>query len=403
MMISVAEAQKIILQKMKSADVAELPILQSAGAVLAEKVKAERDYPPFDRVTMDGIGISFSQYAAGRRDFAILGVVGAGYKAPPLEDKNGCLEVMTGAVCPAGIDCVIPVELIEVNDGVATIVDESSNIQANWNIHPQASDCPADTVLLEEGLLLDACSIAVAASEGKEQIKVKKRPRLAVISSGDELVALHEKPQPWQIRRSNNYAIAAQLEQMKLADVEVFHINDDKVGIKNSLEKIIADFDYLILSGAVSKGIFDYLPEVLDSLGVEKHFHRIQQRPGKPMWFGTTSQGKAVFALPGNPVSAVSCFRRYVVPALAKFLGMPTKPRKAVLSEDFTFKKTMTYFLPVRTHFDENGTLQATPVKVNGSGDFSTLAQTDGFIELEAEIQNFSKGHVAAYYAWDKI
>ena len=402
-MISVAQAQEIILQKMNSADVAELPILQAAGAVLAEKVKAERDYPPFDRVTMDGIGICYSEYAAGRRDFVLAGTVGAGHEAQPLVDKSTCLEVMTGAVCPAGVDCIIPVELINVNDGVATVFDESPNIQANWNIHPQASDCPADTILLKEGLRLDSCSIAVAASEGKENVKVKKRPRLAVISSGDELVALNEKPQPWQIRRSNNYAIAAQLEQMKLADVEVFHINDDKAEIKNRLTQIIEDFDCLILSGAVSKGKFDYLPEVLDSLGVEKHFHRIKQRPGKPMWFGTTPQGKAVFALPGNPVSAVSCFRRYVVPALAKYLGMTTKQRTAILSTEFKFKKALTYFLPVSITFDQQGSTQATPVRVNGSGDFSSLAKTDGFIELEAEKENFEAGYVTTYYPWNEI
>ncbi|MCH2204412.1 MAG: molybdopterin molybdotransferase MoeA [Lentisphaerales bacterium] len=402
-MVSVAEAEKFILNNIGTANVQSIPILQASGRVLAQEISAERDYPPFDRVTMDGIGINFESYASGNREFKITGTVGAGDEPQELSSIQTCLEVMTGAVCPPGVDCIIPVEMINVVDGVATIVEESSKISSGWNIHPQGSDCPAGTTLLKAGLTLNSASIAVAASEGAAEVKVFSKPKIAIISSGNELVALEESPEPWQIRRSNSFTIAAQLEALKLADVEVFHVQDEKEAITARFKELLADFDMLIMSGAVSKGKFDYIPEVLDSLGVEKLFHCVTQRPGKPFWFGVSSDKKPVFALPGNPVSTVAGFTRYIIPALYKYLGAGDyKPVKVSLNKDFKFKKSLTYFLPVK--ISQQGTqILAEPAPVNGSGDFSALAYTNGFVELPAELSEYPVGMEVDFYSWDKL
>ncbi|MCM8526341.1 MAG: molybdopterin molybdotransferase MoeA [Lentisphaeraceae bacterium] len=401
-MVSVPQANDIILQNLMAVSTEGVNILESSGRILAESVFAERDYPPFNRVTMDGIGIKFDSYKNGRKSFKIVGTHSAGAKPPVLTCIDSCYEVMTGSVAPEGIDCVIPVELLRVENGVAEIVDQSPNISKDWNIHQQASDCPAGTELLKPGLMLDSTSIAVAVSEGKETVLVKKKPRIAVVSSGDELVGLNENPKPWQIRRSNSYAIASELEKLKLAEVEIFHIVDDKEDINKTVSEILQKFDSVILSGAVSKGKFDFIPGVLEDLKVEKLFHHVSQRPGKPFWFGKTQEGKPVFALPGNPVSAITGFRRYIIPNILKSFGIQPLQRKVRLTADFSFKKSFTYFLPVTVAFN-GAVFEAEPKPVNGSGDFSALALTDGFVELPAELETFPAGFEADYYPWNEI
>lgn len=401
-MVSVPQANDVILQNLMQISTEEVNILKSSGRILAESIFAERDYPPFDRVTMDGIGIKYESYKNGQRTFKIAGTHPAGAKPPILTCIDSCYEVMTGSVTPEGIDCVIPVELLRVENGVAEIVEESANISQDWNIHQQGSDCPAGTELLKPGILLDSTSIAVAASEGKEVVLVKKKPKVAVVSSGDELVSLSESPKPWQIRRSNSYAIASELEKLKLAEVEIFHIIDDKEDISKTISSILQAFDSVILSGAVSKGKFDFIPGVLEELQVEKLFHHVSQRPGKPFWFGKTVEGKPVFALPGNPVSAITGFRRYIIPCILESFGIKPLKRKVKLTSEFSFKKSFTYFLPVTVAF--NGPVfEAEPKPVNGSGDFSALALTDGFVELPAELEVFPEGFEADYYPWNEI
>ncbi len=400
-MISVEEATKIILENLPKVAVEEIHLLQAFGRILAEEVVASRDYPPFDRVTMDGIGISFKSWEQGQRNFKITGTQAAGMAPLTLENQADCLEVMTGAVTPIGVDCVIPVEMIKVENGSAN-VEFSEQISQGWNIHTKGSDCLSGTPLVSSGTFLNGNAIAVAASEGKEKIKVLKKLKVAVISSGDELVNISENPLPWQIRRSNSYAIAAELDKMKMAEVSFFHLVDNLSAIKEKLAAILAEFDLLIISGAVSQGKFDFMPVALAELKVKNLFHHVAQRPGKPFWFGVTEDKKPVYALPGNPVSAITTFRRYIKPAILKAFGQKEIQYKVRLKEDFKFSKKLTYFLPVTTNFN-GAVFEAAPLKINGSGDFSTLVQSDGFVELPAEENFFPKGYEANYFPWNGI
>ena len=245
--------------------------------------------------------------------------------------------------------------------------------------------------------------ISIAASIGKTKLLVKKLPRVVIISSGDELVDVNETPNPYQIRRSNSYIIKPALEKYKL-NADVLHIPDNLEITKQNISESLQNYDVIILSGGISMGKFDYIPTALEELAVEKLFHKVQQRPGKPFWFGRHKNGVVIFALPGNPVSTFMCFTRYVMPWLKTCMGMPyTGSRYAILTGDFSFSPSLQYFLQVKLNMEPNGTLTATPFEGNGSGDFANLSEADAFMELPLERNNFTKGEVFPIWPFKEI
>lgn len=387
-MISVEEATRIIQSNLYKPDVTTVPLDQAVGAVLAGTVVADRDFPPFDRASMDGIAVSAEAYVSGRRQFAVEGMQPAGVPQKRLSDPARCLEVMTGAVVPEGADLVIRYEDVTINDGMAT-VNTDDYIPAQ-NIHRKGADVREGDVLLLPGTFLSPAEIALLASVGESQVKIRRQPRTAVISTGDELVDIKVKPDNHQVRRSNSYALAAALQQAGIVP-DVHHLPDSEDMLRDGLSQIMAKNELVIVTGGVSRGKFDFVPAILEELGVKRHFHGVAQRPGKPFWFGTTSDGKSCFALPGNPVSTYMCFYRYVRPWLRASLGVPLRGLTAILSEEFTFLPTLTYFLQVRVDIDA-GRLIAQPVPGGGSGDFANLGQVDGFLELPPESSLFAAG-----------
>lgn len=385
-MVSVAEAEKIILEHLFSPGVEGVAFAHSNGRILAEEIKTDRDLPPFNRATMDGIAISFESFAAGRREFSMEGIQAAGQPQQTLRDQKKSFEIMTGAPLPIGTDTVIPYEHVKIENKIARI---SAAVERNQNIHVQGSDARQGETLLSPGFLISPAEVALLAAVGKSVVNVFTRPLAAVISTGDELVEVSQVPLPHQIRRSNGYALAAALDQLG-CKADLFHLVDDPAVLKEKLAAIIKAHDLIILSGGVSKGKFDFVPQVLESLGVKKLFHQVNQRPGKPMWFGR-SEKNTVFALPGNPVSTFMCFHRYVKPWLTKSLGSNTKEQSAILAENFKFTPALTYFLQVKIQ-NENGKLMAYPATGGGSGDFANLKEVDGFLALPAEQSEFQKG-----------
>ncbi len=246
-----------------------------------------------------------------------------------------------------------------------------------------------------------APQIAFAASIGKAEVLVSKMPRIASVGTGDEVVALDQEVEPYQIRQSNSYVIQAALKLHGYDRVERFHIRDDKGELRVRLGKMLENYDVLILSGGVSMGKFDYVPEILAEMGVEVIFHTVKERPGKPFWFGKNKEGKSVFGLPGNPVSTQVTLYRYVLPFLNRSIGALDVPQELVcLNEDVQIKTDRTYFLPVKVESREDGCLMSHPVFFNGSGDYPCLAETDGFLELPADTFHFPKGTIARLYRW---
>ena len=399
-LLSVTEAESIISSRLVHFPSQTVPLDQALGSVLAEQVLAERDQPPFARVTMDGIAIAHSAFAAGKRRFPIQGTQAAGASPSSLGGTDGCIEVMTGAVLPAGCDTVIAVERIHIEHGAA-VLEEGYRPEAGQFIHRQGSDYCQGNALLEPGTRIGVPEIAILAANGKARVQVACSPRIAVISTGDEVVEIDQPVLPHQIRQSNSHAILAALAATGHNRNSSLHLVDDPDGLRKHLHAALEQNQVLILSGGVSKGKFDFVPGVLGELGVEKHVHRVAQRPGKPMWFGTRGTQQMVFALPGNPVSTLICLHRFVLPALAASLGRTTQaPRKVQLTESVNCPGALAVFLPVTLASGESGQLLGKPRQTNTSGDFSSLAGTQGFMELPAEQDIFPAGYTASFYPW---
>ncbi len=389
-MITTKKALEIILNQTEDLGIEEIDFKKSLGRILKEDIAADRDFPPFDRASMDGIAINYSAFEKGIRAFKIEGIQAAGSPQLTLKDSKNCIEVMTGAMAPKNSDTVIPYEQVEIKNGIAIVsIDE---FKAYKNVHKKGLDRKQNDILIKKNIVISAAEIGVLATVGKTEVKVAKRPKIMVISTGDELVEVNQKPAVFQIRRSNVHTLISVLERLKIK-ADTIHITDNKPLLKQRIAKILSDYDVLLFSGAVSKGKFDFLPEVLDELGVEKLFHKVKQRPGKPFWFGK-KENKTIFAFPGNPVSTfVSCLR-YFYPWYQKSIGINYEITDfAVLAEDFTFKSDLTYFLQVKLE-NINGTLFANPIAGHGSGDLANLVDNDAFIELAQGKNLFKKGEV---------
>jgi molybdopterin molybdotransferase len=393
-------AEEAIYSRLTCLPIESLPLAQCVGGTLRENIYAERDHPPFDRVAMDGFAVDSEALRTGQRRFRIQGIQPAGSPALKLKSSDDAIEVMTGAILPFGCDNVIPVEQMDVADGFAALntVVVSSPFH---NVHRRGADGRQGLLLLEAGTLLRAPEIAVAASAGMARVRVSSQPAIMVVSTGDELVEPGDPIEEFQVRRSNAYAVAATFRRRGFGRVGDDHVLDDEQLLRERLSMHLTTHEVVVLSGGVSMGKFDLVPKVLKQLGVQEVFHNVAQRPGRPMWFGIGPQGQSVFGLPGNPVSTLVCLIRYVIPAIAEAMGTKrTNPERLALASPVTFRHALAYFLPVSIEHDEWGRPWAHPRPPNGSGDFLSLAGTDGFVELPPGPNTYAKGFVAGVYRW---
>jgi molybdopterin molybdotransferase len=394
-MVSVTEASAIVLANASMAAITAVPIEEAVGRTLAETVSADRDLPPIDRVTMDGIALSFATWSKGKTAFEVSGIQAAGTPQGRLTQEDSCLEIMTGASLPSGADTVVPYEDIRMEGRTAHLTTDQ--VVRGQNIHRQGSDALEGTPLLQPGIMISPAEVALLATVGKNTVEVFEFPSTAIVSTGDELVPIGERPEPHQVRRSNTLAILAAMKLMQWPATS-FHLPDVQEIVTAQLKDILDKYDVVVLSGGVSKGKFDFIPGALEANGIVKRFHRVNQRPGKPFWFGTSEDGrKTVFALPGNPVSTYLCFYRYVRPWMMKCQQVNESPQYAVLAEDFNPPRGMTYFLQVAVR-SEQGVSMAYPDAGGGSGDLANLKDVTGFLEIPDLKRALSKGQVFHYY-----
>ncbi len=376
------------------------PLEQCVGRTLRQDVFAERDNPPFDRICMDGIAINSAALTQGQRRFAIEATQPAGSPAITLSSSKRAIEVMTGAVLPQGADCVIPLEDYDLSDGVVSLKPDATG-EPYANVQRRGSESEPGVPMLRAGMRLGAAEIAVAASAGLARLSVSRQPRMVVISTGDELVEPGQPILEHQIRRSNSYAVVASLRAHGFEQVTDDHIPDNEELLRERLSQHLAEQDVLILSGGMSKGKLDLVPEVLKELQVEEIFYRIAQRPGAPMWFGIGAGGRAVFGLPGNPVSTLMCLIRYVVPGIAAAMGTRHGHEPMIeLASPVKPGRSVAWFVPVCVQSDARGRTTAMVKQPKGSGDFLSLAGTDGFVELPPRADAFPAGFVARLYRW---
>ncbi|MDE0455422.1 MAG: molybdopterin molybdotransferase MoeA [Gammaproteobacteria bacterium] len=397
--LTVAQADRLIRETVAAWPAETVALDAAAGRVLRQNVLAERDLPPYDRATMDGIAMRWRAWSAGQREFPLEGMQSAGQAPGALSNAGAAWRIATGAPLPQDADTVVPVErLSETNGGVR--IDDDYRPKRGQFIHRQGSDRRAGALLLKEGQRIGGVEMALLSANGVARPRVGPDPRIALVSTGDELVGLDSRPESWQVRSSNGPAMSALLRRHGFGKVAATHAPDDPDVLAERIRTALSDSDAMILSGGVSKGAKDYVPGVLTELGARPVFHRIRQRPGFPLWFGMHA-GKPVFGLPGNPVSSLVCLRRYVIPALNMAQGAQAPaPEHAALSDEVSFRPSLTWFLPVRLSTDRDGRFLAHPRQTNTSGDFASLARTDGFAQLPANRTRFPAGHIARIFRW---
>ena len=264
-MITVAQALQTVLNSCHNFGIEEIPFLKSMGRILKEEIVADRDFPPFNRVSMDGISIDYQQFKNGRRVFKIEGIQAAGSRQITLKDPKNCIEVMTGAILPNHTNTVIRYEDVTFEDGIATV--NIDLIKEGQNSHNKGKDRKVNDLLITQNTKISAAEIGVLATVGKSVVKVAKQPKVMIVSTGDELVGVDQIPLEYQIRRSNVFTLVSLLERLNIPS-ETSHISDDKLIIKAKIESYLLEYDVVLFSGAVSKGKYDFLPEIFEKLKV---------------------------------------------------------------------------------------------------------------------------------------
>ena len=376
-MIPVAEADQILAEHARPLPAPSVPLAEAAGRVLREPVAADRDVPPYDRVAMDGVALASADL--DRRRFRVASTQAAGEPPHTLAGPGACVEIMTGAALARGCDTVVRYEDLVMEDGQAAL-REGVVVTPGQNVHRRGDDRRAGSSVLTPGVRLGPPHVAALAALGSATVRVSAVPRVAVVTTGDEVVPVDAPALPHQVRQSNGPALRAALERR--ATVALDHAPDEAGAPRESLETALGTADVVLVVGGVSAGRFDLVPGTLAALGVREVFHKVRQKPGKPLWFGVAPDGTAVFGLPGNPVSALVCAIRYVVPFLDRTAGLADRPRPAVrLTRLPARKNDFTHFVPVRL----DG-LDAHPVPSNGSGDFLSLVASDGVAEVSAGV-----------------
>ncbi|HEX8298971.1 MAG TPA: molybdopterin molybdotransferase MoeA [Rubricoccaceae bacterium] len=374
-MISVSDADQLLAGHVHRLASEAVGLAQAAGRVLREPVVADRDMPPADRVTMDGVALRSADVAGGRRHFPVASAQHAG-EAPHTVPEGACVEVMTGSVLPAGADAVVPVERLRLAEGMAELLGEPDVVAGRF-VHRRGSNASAGQILVRAGTRLGPTHIAALASVGTTHVGVGTKPCIAMVTTGDEAVPAGTPVLPHLIRQSNGPALAAALALHGYEVPDPTHAPDAADPLRTALAAALAVADVVLVTGGVSMGRRDLVPETLAALGVQRVFHRVAQRPGKPLWFGVTAS-TAVFGLPGNPVSCLTCLVRYVIPFLAAMEGAEVRPAQLVRVEPCPDVPTgLTLFAPVRL---AGGHAEA--VRTGGSGDLVSLLPTDGVAEL---------------------
>lgn len=350
----------------------------SVGRVLAEDIRADRALPPYRRAMMDGVALRCGETAPGE-GLKLAGLLAAGNPPPGPLGPGGAWEIMTGAAVPPDCDAVVPYE--DLGHGFQVMIEPRSG----QCIHETGTDASQGEVLLRSGRRIGPVEVAVAASVGHETLSVKRRPRLALLTTGDEAVPASETPEPWQIRRSNGVMIEAALRASGFPVPFHEHVADDLETTRLAIRRATDVCDVMLVCGGISKGRRDHVRDALGGLLGEPAFHGVRQRPGKPLafWHGPP----LVFALPGNPVSVLACFARFVLPALQGLEGCPGEPRRLHGSSlrplpEFTWLAT----------FD--GTAPRLP---KNSGDFVSVAGSAGVVEIPPE-PGFTPGEPLAFY-----
>jgi molybdopterin molybdotransferase len=381
-MLSVAEAQKLVLERTQPLPPETMPLTSALGLVLAEDIVSDIDMPPYDKSMMDGYALRAADLADGRALLAVLEEVTAGRTPTRPVGTGQATRIMTGAPIPAGADAVVMVERTGSLDGGRVQIEDKP--RPGQNILPQGRELRCGETVLAAGAVLRPQELGLLATVGRTKARVYPPPCVALLSTGDEVVEADQQPGPGQIRNGNGLMLAAQIDRAGGVPRYLGIVRDQPDALSARMAEGL-QAPVLVLSGGVSAGVADLVPGVLSELGVEAHFHKVAMKPGKPVLFGTRAE-TLVFGLPGNPVSALVCFELFVRPAIRRLRGHAAPgPRmvQATLTEDFAYKTDRPTYHPAWLESSDHG-WQVRAVPWFGSPDLRGLTRANAFVLLEA-------------------
>ncbi|WP_304201342.1 molybdopterin molybdotransferase MoeA [Flavobacterium alvei] len=382
-MINVQEARQLIDENCCSLRVETLTLLEANGSILAEPIYAAIDTPPFHQSAMDGYAFSYENWDK-KSNLRVVGEIQTGNFSNTVLKANEAVRIYTGAPIPPGTDTVVMQEKISRDGNTIQILDDL--LVKGTNVRPQGSQTQKGELALQENQLLTPVAISFLAGIGVNKVKVFSKPTVSIIVTGKELASANDEITEGKIFESNSIGLIAALQQLSINPLSVEVVDDVEEEIEQAISNQLSS-DILILTGGVSVGDYDLVPASLENCGVQKIFHKIKQKPGKPFYFGRYNQ-TLVFALPGNPAAVMSCFYEYVVQAISSFTKKEYFNKMAFpLAEDFYKKAGLTYFLKGKI-----GEKDVTVLNNQESYKLNSFAVADCLIEFEEEKENFKKG-----------
>ena len=397
-MIDFRLAQKIILDQARSFGKETVPLEEAFGRVLAEPILADRDYPPFNRATMDGYAVRHSDLEQGIREFSIAETLFAGDLSVRPIGSGECYKIMTGAAVPADADMVIRREdVTETEEQIRINAPAPGSWRPFLNISRQGEDLSSGAIVIDKPCRCEPAIMGLLATLGQSMVTVARLPRVALLTTGNEVVAAGAPVSPVQIRNSNRWLLEAALKKSGVGIASYGHAPDDPEFLRKALATVLSS-DILIVTGGVSAGDADYVPGTLEGLGAKKLFHKIAIRPGKPVWCGLTPSGGIIFALPGNPFSCLVGFALLIVPYLHGCLGLePPQPLGLTMGTARTRRTPLDEFFPVRW---EGSPARLIPVAFNGSGDIRLGRQADALALHPAGSGDLAEGTEVSCYSF---
>ena len=390
-MISVTEAKKIISENISSLEPVILPLQESASLILAEDVYASTDIPAFPQSSMDGYAFSFSGWKQYKK-LKIAGEVAAGSNETFTLASENAVRIFTGAAVPRGADTVVMQEKVQIENGELKIKDES--LKEGNSVRPKGSEIKTGALALEKERILSPAAIGFLAGIGITDVKVFPNPSISIIITGNELQQPGQPLQHGQVYESNSFALKTALKQLHINKIQILYATDKPEIVTDTLQKALQQSDVVLLTGGISVGDYDFVLQAATKCGVEKLFHKVKQRPGKPLYFGKR-ENKLVFGLPGNPSSVLTCFYQYVLTALEKLskrkIGLQTL--QAPLAKAFQKNAGLTHFLK---GFYEGKT--AMPLDAQESYRLSSFAKSNCLIQIDEDITSLKEGELVDVY-----
>lgn len=390
--VTVAEA-KIILksQKIRGKSVF-VPLLNSLGKFTSAPVLAPMDVPSFDNSGMDGYAIAWDDTGEGRE---VVETIQAGATPDFVLEKGKAVRIFTGAPVPIGADTVIQQE--EIDRTGKMIFFDSKKFFRGVNVRKKGTQCKVGWEVVPVGTQITPGTIGLLASLGIQEVEVFPSPCVAIILTGDEIIDLGNDLKPGQIFNANGPALEAYLKRLDISQIQILKVKDEANEVERVIGEALESVDFVMLTGGISVGDYDFVKGGLEQNGVEQLFYKIRQRPGKPLFAGRR-EDKLVFALPGNPASVLSCFIQYVKPCLQEWMGNPEAwkaPQLLPLLKDFDKKPPMTFFLKAKI---ESGKVHLLP----GQESFNLLpfGVADGLAEIPQEVEHIEEGGLVAFYPW---